>query len=343
MKQSLTQHLAPLQAGVRRHWCGSPAQGLWQAWLSELRDALPTRVRTHLLPTRQESLIDWPLKAGVQGQPAERQVLLLPAGSVLAQALQLPLAALRDLHSVVGFELDKYTPFPRERMHYVARVVGKGTHMAQVQLVAILREHLQPILDSCREQGLTLHAIDCRGADGRPMGIDLLPAGERPAAGKGKRLPRLLALLSTGLLLACMVLWLEARTAQLEAMQTEVDQQREQVQQVQALRRELSNSQGAARYLAGQKAAQPTLAKVLVDLTGCLGADTWVQQLEINDSGGVSISGQSGKASALIGRVKTCSTLTAAQFEGIIQPDEQTGKERFSLRAQLRKESTDAS
>lgn len=343
MKQSLTQHLAPLQAGVRRYWCASPAQGLWQAWLGELRDALPPRARAHLLPTRQERLIDWPLTAGVQSHPAERLVLVLPASGVLVQSLQLPLAALRDLHSVVGFELDKYTPFPREQMHYVARVDSKGQRVARVQLVAILRERLQPILDTCREQGLTLHAVDCRGADGRPMGVDLLPAEQRPAAAKGRRLPRMLALASGALLLACMVLWLDARTAQVEAMQAEVDQQREQVQQVQALRRELSNSQGAARYLAGQKAAQPTLAKVLVDLTGCLGADTWVQQLEINDSGGVSISGQSAKASALIGRVKTCSTLTAAQFEGIIQPDEQTGKERFSLRAQLRQEPAHAS
>jgi general secretion pathway protein L len=139
-----------------------------------------------------------------------------------------------------------------------------------------------------------------------------------------------------------MVLWLDARTAVVEAMQRTVDEQRQQVQQVQNLRRELINTQGAARYLARQKAAQPTLSSVLVDLTGCLGADTWVEQLEITEGGAVSLSGQSARASALITRMKDCKTLSDAQFQGIIQPDAQTGKERFSLRAQLRKEAADA-
>ena len=60
------------------------------------------------------------------------------------------------------------------------------------------------------------------------------------------------------------------------------------------------------------------------------------------DGGGVSLSGQSSKASALITRMKDCKTLSDAQFQGIIQPDADTGKERFSLRAQLRKEAADA-
>ena len=81
----------------------------------------------------------------------------------------------------------------------------------------------------------------------------------------------------------------------------------------------------------------------MLDLTGCLGPDTWVEQLEVAADGAVSITGQSAKASALITRVKACRTLADAQFQGIIQADEKTGKERFSLRARLRQEPADAS
>jgi general secretion pathway protein L len=221
-------------------------------------------------------------------------------------------------------------------------VTGKGKTLAQVLLVAILRERLQPIIDSCREQGLSLYAVDARHANGERLNVDLLPADMKPAAAGSARLPRFLALACGALLLTCMVLWLDARTARVEAMQAHVDEQRSQVQAVQNLRRELNNTQGAARYLAQQKAAQPTTSSVLADLTGCLGADTWVEQLEIADGGSVSITGQSAKASALIGRMKDCRTLSDAQFQGIIQPDAQTGKERFSLRAQLRKETANA-
>lgn len=342
MKQSFLQQLAPLQARVRNQWRDSPAQQLWQAWLQELQAMLPANVRARLMPKVRVRLLDWPLPEALPPMTGERLILMLPASMVLAQPLQLPLAALRDLQSVVGFELDKYTPYPREQMQYVARVTGKGKNLAQVLLVAILRERLQPIIDSCREQGLSLYAVDARHANGERLNVDLLPADMKPAAAGSARLPRFLAVACGALLLTCMVLWLDARTARVEAMQAHVDEQRSQVQAVQNLRRELNNTQGAARYLAQQKAAQPTTSSVLADLTGCLGADTWVEQLEIADGGSVSITGQSAKASALIGRMKDCRTLSDAQFQGIIQPDAQTGKERFSLRAQLRKETANA-
>lgn len=343
MKPIFSARLTPLLSGVQRHWRDSPAQQLWQAWISELLGLLPAHVRARLLPQVKEQYIDWPVAGSFHRNAGERPVLLLPASMVLAQSLQLPVAALRDLHSVVGYELDKYTPYPREQMHYVARVIDKGKTVAQVLLVAILRERLQALLDSCAEQGLVLDGMDCRGADGQPLGVDLLPAALKPPRTHTRRLPRYLAWTCATLLLTCMVLLLNASANRVERMQHSVEQQRREVQQVQALRRELTNTQGATRYLAQQKAARPTVSSVLVDLTGCLGADTWVEQLEIADSGGVSITGQSARASALISRMKNCQTLRDAQFQGIIQPDAKSGKEHFSLRAQLRTETPHAS
>jgi general secretion pathway protein L len=342
MKHLLFKRLAPLQARLHSQWRDSRAQQLWQAWLNELQALLPAPVRARLLPQVRERLIDWPLSVPIGERHDERLVLVLPASMMLVQTLLLPTAALRDLHNVIGFELDKYTPYPCDQMQYVARVIGKEGALAQVLLVAVLRERLQPALDACKAQGLALHAVDGRDAQGRRLGVDLLPAGQKPPRGGRARLPRYLALACCALLVSCMVLWLNARSAMVDAMQNSVDEQRTQVQAVQNLRRELINTQGAARYLAQQKAAQPTLSSVLVDLTGCLGADTWVEQLEIADGGGVSLSGQSAKASALITRMKDCKTLTDAQFQGIIQPDAQTGKERFSLRAHVRKEAANA-
>lgn len=342
MKQRLTQRLAPLQARLHSQWRASPAPGLWRAWLHELRQSLPARWRDRLLPQVNERSIRWPLSEPLDSAPGERLVLLLPADTVMAQTLQLPLAAIRDLHSVVGFELDKYTPFPRERMHYVARLQSRGKTQAQVLLVAIVQERLTQMLDQCRDRGLTFVAVDGLDRAGQPLGVDLLPADRRPPRSGHDRLTRYLALGCVALTLTCMLLWLDARSDRLASMQDSVAAQREQVQQVQALRQELANTQGAARYLAQQKAAKPTLTSVLVDLTGCLGADTWIEQLEIAEDGTLSISGQSAKASTLITRVKACQTLVDARFQGIIQPDEKTAKERFSLRAQLRKEPADA-
>jgi general secretion pathway protein L len=342
ISQSLARRFAQVNGHWQSHWRGSLTQRLWQAWLHELRNALPARMQRVLLPRHRERRLTWPLAETLPDAGDDRVVLLLPYAMVLAQPLDLPLAATRDLRSVVGFELDKYTPFPREDMHFVTCVQGRGKSIARVLLVAIVRERLQTVLDHCHARGLPVHAIDCRGSDGEPLGVDLLPDQHKHQGARRNYLPRYLAMTCVGLLLACMVMWLDARSARMETMQDAVDQQREQVQALQNLRRELVNTQGAARYLAQRKTARPSVSSVLLDLTGCLGADTWVEQLDISEDGGVSITGQSARASALITRAKDCRTLSDAQFQGIIQPDEQTGRERFSLHAQLRKEPVDA-
>jgi general secretion pathway protein L len=271
-----------------------------------------------------------------------RYILLLPANTVLIQHLSVPLLATRNLREVLGFELDKHTPFNATELYFDARVISRDKRQAKVVLVAILRERLQAILDHCEQQGLVLQAVDVRDTQGTPLSIDLLPSHAQPRQRTGNRLDRWLLAICAALLLGCMLLWLNARQTLLNDMQNSVAEQRQQVAQLQRLRSELLNTRGAAHYLAQRKLAQPALTQVLADLTDCLGADTWLEQLEVSDSGEVTLTGQSASASDLINRVKGCHSLVDAQFQGIIQPDADTGKDHFSLRAHLRKEAADA-
>jgi general secretion pathway protein L len=335
--------LAGLSSRLRNRWYTGKGHRLWHAWLVELQGLLPPPWRARWLASPREHLLRWPL-AGDRVLPAadQRVILLLPEEHLLAVPLHLPAAATRRLHQVLGYELDKYTPFPAADLHYMGRVEHKDSTWARVLLVAVPRARLHGIIEHCRREGISLAGIDGVRADGQRLGVDLLPADQRPAANRTGRLTRGLALICALLALADMGLWLHSRNAQVNAMQAQVTEQRGQVAQVQALRRELLTRQGAAQYLTQQKAAHPTLASLLVDLTACLGPDTWIEQLELGDDGGLSLAGQSTKASTLIGQAKGCRTLTDVHFEGIIQPDETTGKDRFSLRAQLAKEAPDA-
>lgn len=266
-------------------------------------------------------------------------MLVLAPSAVLLQTLQLPLAAARNLSTVVGYELDRFTPFEAEQLYFVARQERRTATHVQVTLVAILRERLDQILLDCAALGLQPHAVDVDG----PMGIDLLPAPLRPRqrpAGMG--LQRSLPWLCGALLIAAMLLWLNDRQRVLDVMQAQVQQQKAQVAEVQSLRQQLLNTRGAAQYLIRRKSAQPPLAALLNELTACLPADTWIDQLDVNNGADVSFSGQSAKASALITRIKACHSLENPQFEGVIQPDAQTGKDQFSLRAHLHQEAADA-
>ncbi|RTY74520.1 MULTISPECIES: type II secretion system protein GspL [Pseudomonas] len=320
---------------IARYWRGSLLQQGWRLWLTELRACVPAWLALREPP---EQRWHWPLSEPVASAPGNaRHVLVLAADAVLLQTIHLPVAAARNLSAVVGYELDRYTPFEADRLYFVARQERRTPTQLQVTLVAILRERLDQILSDCAALGLQPHRVDVGD-----LGIDLLPAPLRPRPRPpGKGLQRSLPWLCGALLIAAMLLWLNDRQRVLDTMYDSVQQQKAQVAEVHALRQQLLATRGAVQYLTRRKVAQPPLVALLDDLTRCLPADTWLDQLDIKGSE-ITFSGQSAKASALITRIKGCHRLDNAQFEGVIQPDARSGKDQFALRAHLRPEAADA-
>lgn len=320
---------------IARYWRGSLLQQGWRLWLTELRVCVPAWLALREPP---EQRWHWPLSEPVASAPGNaRHVLVLAADAVLLQTIHLPVAAARNLSAVVGYELDRYTPFEADRLYFVARQERRTPTQLQVTLVAILRERLDQILSDCAALGLQPHRVDVGD-----LGIDLLPAPLRPRPRPpGKGLQRRLPWLCGALLIAAMLLWLNDRQRVLDTMYDSVQQQKAQVAEVHALRQQLLATRGAVQYLTRRKVAQPPLVALLDDLTRCLPADTWLDQLDIKGSE-IAFSGQSAKASALITRIKGCHRLDNAQFEGVIQPDARSGKDQFALRAHLRPEAADA-
>lgn len=343
---SASARLAPLftlRDRLVQQWRGSTAQHAWQWWLAELQACLPPSVRQWLVPETVEQVYAWPLVEPLAPPGANtRKILLLPPTQVLMQSLHLPAAATRNLSTVIGYELDRFTPFEASQLYFVARQARRGVAFIEVTLVAIVRERLDRILAECAALGLRPEAVDV-GADGQHMGIDLLPRPLRPQQPRpGHRLRRVLAWLCGALLLSAMLLWLNDRQRLLEEMQAELQVQKAQVNEIKQLRQQLTNTRGAASYLLRRKAEQLPLSALLSELTRCLPLDTWIEHLEINNSTELAFSGQSGKASALIAHVKDCHSLENVRFQGVIQPDNKTGKDQYSLRARLHQENVDA-
>lgn len=368
MNNTLLIRLRLCATGLYQRWWSSPARR-WlllgvRIWMAELRGMLPAPLRARLNSGPQIQRLNWPLSTDldesrtaertaerVAERPADRKaerpavrhaVLLLPAHEVMVQRVSLPLAATRDLPRVLAYEIDKFTPLPPEQVHFAARVERRHAHRAEVLLVALSHARLAAILDACEGAGLTLVGLQALDGQGKPLAVDLLPAQHRASAAKPARLNAWLLTIALCLLGAVLFATLDHRQAQVQAMASEVAGQRQQVAQLQTLRRELTDTRDAAGYLNRLQRARPTLSALLSELTTCLGDDTWLEQLELRDSRELSISGQSQRASALITQAKTCPSLEAAQFQGVIQPDGQTGRDRFSLTARLKQEALDA-
>jgi general secretion pathway protein L len=365
--------LRPGWERVRRQWRASPLPAFLAWWGGELRALLPVRWRSwfadgadwYLLQVdgdswslrrrgHAESLAQW--NEAVEVMPARafatalqqvdredlRVALLLPAVQVLRRSLSLPLAARDNLHQVVGFEMDRQTPFGVAQVYYAVRELQATAPAGrcQVELVAAARAGVDPLLARLRAQGIAVDAVDVAVADDR-LGVNLLPPEQRPRRVHPRR--RLNLILAAGVVLLLLLVgleWRHNREAALAAMQAEVAAMRGDAAQVASLRQQLQDNAGAAGFLAQRKRDTVGMLELLRDATARLPQGTWLERFSVDNTGQIGMQGQSQQAAKLLDALKDSSVITDAGFQGSIQPDASTGKERFYLTARVKQAAT---
>ncbi|HEY0197486.1 MAG TPA: PilN domain-containing protein [Rhodanobacter sp.] len=369
-----TQSLRPLLDRLRRGWRSSPLPAFFGWWGGELRGMLPVRWRGwftggadwYLLQRagsqwtlhragHDEVLARWTdgdevsafdgnagqavLHAVLKKVDREdlRLALLLPFETVLRRTLALPAAARDNLQQVMAFEMDRQTPFTLAQVYYAVRdlTTPVGDGRVHAELIAVTRSTLDPLLAQVRALGVSIDAVDLALGHDR-LGINLLPPEQTPRRVRPRRRMNLI-LAGCGVLLLVLVLnqWLHNRQVVLDQMQSEVDGMRNEAQQVASLRQRLQDNAGAAGFLAQRKKNTVSMLSVLQDATARLPDTTWLERFNIDASGQIGMQGQSQQAAKLLDALKDSTLITQASFQGSIQPDPSTGKERFYLIAQL--------
>ncbi len=335
---------------LHHHWQASALPRLLAWWLRELNACLPASLTRALTQTGAPCLLHWCdgslWQQGAQGlvpctpQAQRRYVLVLGHGQALVRPLTLPAGAATNVTGVLAYEMDRYTPFHAQQVYFVAQhLPSRAGQPLNVTLAVTLRTTLEAQHQAAQALGIELRAVDVQPLQGPRLGINLLPPELRSArSAPRRRLNRCLAALSLALACVAVVTWQTRQNTVLETMQDEVTRQRSDITQLQALRQQLDDGLGARRYLSLRKQATPALSQVLDELTHCLPLDTWLTELAVDPDGQVNLAGLSRHAGELIGALKHCQSLTGAQFQGVIQPDETTGQERFYLLAHLKNE-----
>jgi len=375
MSSTAMQSLRPLVDRLRRGWRASPLPVFFGWWAGELRGMLPARWHSwfgggsdwHLL---QYTGTQWTLRrAGYSavlarwddsaeasaidagtGQAAMNAVLqkvdrddlrlalLLPSAAVLRRALVLPVAARDNLQQVMAFEMDRQTPFSMAQVYYAAREL-RGSAAAgrfNAELVVVTRGMLDPVLAQLRTLGVSIDAVDL-AVENERLGVNLLPSEQTPRHVRPRQ--RLnLALAATCVLLLALMLgqWLHNRQAALAQMQAEVEDMRGEAQQIGSLRQQLQDNAGAAGFLVQRKKNTVTMLSLLQDATTRLPDSAWLERFSVDNTGQIGMQGQSLQAAKLLDVLKDSTLITQASFQGSIQPDPTSGKERFYLVAQLR-------
>lgn len=357
--------LATTADALRLRLLRSPLPGWWRDVRADLLSLLPPRWRARvagqrrqlwLLPegddlvvalnaadgTRElgrvprdpELLQALQQRLAVAGTPAW---LLLPAADGLRRRLPLPLAAEPRLREVLGFELDRQTPFAADQVVFEGRVLSRdaAAQTLQAELVVLPRARLEAALAALGPLAGAIEGVDLREGEGR-LGLDLL-AGQRRdrPADPVRRTTRWLLLAGLVAGVAALALALHNRSARLDELRARVAAAQEQVREVRRIRNQLVASAQAANFLAHRRAAQPTMLELVDDLTRRIPDDTSLDKLAVNQ-GRVVLVGHSRAAPALVGLLQASPLLAEPALSGAVQADPRSGRDRFTLVAQLR-------
>ncbi|MCK7491833.1 MAG: hypothetical protein MZW92_09345 [Comamonadaceae bacterium] len=154
------------------------------------------------------------------------------------------MAAEKNPRQVAGFEMDRLTPFAAAQVYYDVIVLERQPEQRRlrVELTALPRAGVEPVLAQLRQQGLQPDALDVAG--GRP-GLNLLPPEQRVRRDYWGRRLRTAVMAATLLLVAAaMILPIWQQRLLVMGMMTKVGRLQQAANQALTLRDQLDRDPG---------------------------------------------------------------------------------------------------
>lgn len=262
---------------------------------------------------------------------------LLPASAALRKPLRMPAAAEARLREVLGYEIDRQTPFTAAQVYYDVRLLQRrGDGQLDTELVVAPRQQIDTLLQPVDAWQQQLDGVDVLGADARLLGVNLLPATlRRQRRDPMRRLNRIL--LVAGLVMLVLAAWqlLDNRRAAAAQLSARVDAAAARARVVAAQRQQLQDLVDGQQFFAEQRAAQPSATQVINELSQRLDDATSLEKLSI-EAGRMQLIGMSSSASSLVSTLEGSSLWKTPSLTGVLQTGNGGSRERFTLTAELR-------
>lgn len=363
MNVDVRRSLQPLR--IRYAWpLLSRVREFWSWWSGEILAILPENLRDAIAQRRQKlfletdgqalqlSLGSWgsrqeagqvPLAAPADAEEklprdAQQTVLLMPEGKVLTRSLALPLAAEENLREVLGFEMDKHTPFQATRVYYDFAVTGRDTERQEllVDLVYSPRNEVDALLEAISGHDLDVNVVTSLGRDGSNLrSINLLPEDLRERRRVSpRRLNVALAVLCAALLVAALALPILQKNEALVLLEEQVQAAAAEARDGNQVRRDLEKMADASRFLFEKKRSEIMAVTLINEITRILPDHTWLTRLDLSETE-MQLQGQSQASASLIALVEASPRFENASFRSPVVQVPGTDADRFHLSADI--------
>ncbi|MGY0634075.1 PilN domain-containing protein [Luteimonas sp. A478] len=262
--------------------------------------------------------------------------LVLPAGTALRRPMTVPIAAADRLREVLGFEIDRQTPFAANEVCFDARLIRRRSDgQLDVELVVVPRAAFDAAIAALGGAGTGLAGVDLDDDDDSPLGINLLPEAAREhRADPWQRWNLALATLAVLAVASAMWMVLDNRRQAADAFEQASQQLIAQARQASDQRRQVADHIEGMQYLDELRAAQPAMVEILDELSRLLPDSTYLEKLAV-ENGRLLLIGQSTEASALVQQLGDSELWHSPALAGALQPDPRSRRDRFTLTAEV--------
>lgn len=112
--------------------------------------------------TTEELLASIKLPENITEQLTGDITVPLRTAELLMRVVELPAVEEGELADMVGFQIDKISPFPSDQLAISHEVLRPGQESSLVLMVAAKRSHIDAIGDTFQKKGVRIHSIDAR-------------------------------------------------------------------------------------------------------------------------------------------------------------------------------------
>jgi general secretion pathway protein L len=269
--------------------------------------------------------------SGLDALPRRDIVMLRPPkGALLERLVELPLAAEGDLHRVIGYEMNRLTPFEPDDVFWTWALMrhDRARGRLQIRLSLVLRAGLLPLLTGLREAGRPAAAVEATAVEGPARLIPLQQDVDRLI--RRRHLTRLLAGTCGVLAAAAVVLPFVVQSLALSAAADHIAAAQPQVAQVQALRKRIAGASAGQDAIAGESRRLGDTLEVLAAVTRLLPDDTFLNDLSLRQRH-LTITGQSAAAPKLIAGLASDPLFQNPAFAAPVTRNTAAGRDVFSI------------
>jgi general secretion pathway protein L len=265
--------------------------------------------------------------------------LRLPKSCLLERTLLLPLpppfAADRDIGRLLGYEIDRVTPFTAAEIfwHFVVEQRDRSNARVKVRLSLVPKAPWRPLLTALAEAGLAVSTLEMPRAGLSPCRIGI----DRDVS-RRQKLARRRVVCVAGLYgvigLATILLPFLQQAMALRGVERQIAALRRDAATAEALRQQIVSSVNGTDVLAAERASTGDALTVLAAVTAALPDDTSLTSLSLRQ-GHLVLSGQSSVAAKLIAALSENPLIRNAAFDAPTTRADQARSDLFSIRAEI--------